>query len=58
MKRIDVRDLELRNHTLDRQIHEIERRGLHMSPSDRDRATELKKQRLATKDQLYAIRRR
>lgn len=56
MKRIDVRDLEFRTTALERQIHEIEWRGIHMSPFDRARATELKKQRLATKDQLYAIR--
>ena len=56
MKRIDVRDLEFRHTVLERQIHEIERRGIHMSPFDRARATELKKQRLVTKDQLYAIR--
>lgn len=56
MKRIDIRDLENRDHTLDTQIHELDRRGVHMSPYDRFRATELKKQRLATKDLLYAMR--
>jgi uncharacterized protein YdcH (DUF465 family) len=56
MKRFDVRELEHRHHSLDTQIHELDRRGSHMSPEDRQRALELKKQRLATKDQLYAIR--
>ena len=58
MKRFDVRELESRHHHLDRQIHELDRRGSHMSPEDRQRAVELKKQRLATKDQLYAMRSR
>jgi uncharacterized protein YdcH (DUF465 family) len=56
MKRIDIRDLENRHHALDTQIHELDRRGVHMSPVDRFRAAELKKQRLATKDLLYAMR--
>jgi hypothetical protein len=56
MKRIDIRDLEIRHRALDTQIHELDRRGVHMSPYERFRAAELKKQRLATKDMLYAIR--
>lgn len=56
MKRIDIRELEVRNHSLDRLIHELDRRGSHLSPQDQLRATQLKKQRLVTKDQLYAIR--
>jgi len=56
MKRIDIRELEIRHHALDTQIHELDRRGVHMSPHERFRAAELKKQRLATKDMLYAIR--
>jgi len=56
MKRIDIRDLELRHHTLETQIHELDRKGVHMSPYDRYRATELKKLRLVTKDKLYAMR--
>jgi len=58
MKRIDPRELELRHHHLDAQIHELDRRGSHLSEEDRMRALELKKQRLATKDQLYAMRSR
>ena len=57
MKRIDVQDLELRHRSLEFAIHELERRGIHMTPEDRSRATELKKQRLATKDQLDRLRR-
>jgi uncharacterized protein YdcH (DUF465 family) len=56
MKRIDIRELENRHHALDNRIHELDRRGVHLSPYDRFRATELKKQRLAKKDLLYAIR--
>jgi uncharacterized protein YdcH (DUF465 family) len=57
MKRIDVQDLELRHRSLEFAIHELERRGSHMTPEDYSRATELKKQRLATKDQLDLLRR-
>jgi hypothetical protein len=56
MKRIDARDLEVRHHDLELAIHKLERRGHLMTPEDRIRATELKKRRLATKDQLYALR--
>jgi uncharacterized protein YdcH (DUF465 family) len=55
MKAFDVQVLELRYRALDEQIHELDRRGEHMTPSDRDRATELKKRRLLAKDQLYAL---
>jgi uncharacterized protein YdcH (DUF465 family) len=58
MKRFDVRELELRHSALDFAIHELDRRGSHMTPEERSRALELKKQRLATKDQLYALSRR
>jgi uncharacterized protein YdcH (DUF465 family) len=58
MKRHDVRELQLRHNALDFAIHELDRRGSHMTPEDRERATQLKKERLATKDQLYALNRR
>jgi uncharacterized protein YdcH (DUF465 family) len=58
MKRTDVRELELRHHALDFAIHELDRRGNHMTPEDRVRASELKKERLATKDRIYALRHR
>jgi hypothetical protein len=57
MKRIDVHELELRTHSLEQAIHELDRRGEHMTPEDRARAAELKRLRLATKDQLDALRR-
>jgi hypothetical protein len=56
MKRIDIRELESRHKVLDLQIHELDRRGSHMSPVEHLRSVELKKQRLVTKDQLLAIR--
>jgi hypothetical protein len=56
MKHMDVYELELRHRTLDEQIHKLDRRGVHMTPEDRLRASELKKRRLATKDRLFAIR--
>jgi len=55
MKRIDVRDLELRSSALNFAIHELDRRGSHMTPSERARVFELKKERLVTKDKLYQL---
>ena len=55
MKRIDVRDLELRHNALDYAIHELDRRGSHMTPPERARVFELKKERLVTKDRLYQL---
>jgi hypothetical protein len=56
MKRIDVRELELQTRSLETAIHELERRGSHMTPEDRERAAELKRLRLAAKDRLDALR--
>jgi hypothetical protein len=55
MRQIDVRELENRRETLEAQIHEIERRGMHMTPEEHLRAAELKKRRLATKDWLRML---
>jgi hypothetical protein len=55
MKQVDVRELELRRRTLEAQIHEIERRGAHMTPEEHVRAAELKKRRLMTKDWLTTL---
>jgi uncharacterized protein YdcH (DUF465 family) len=55
MKFLDVQALQTRHRTLDKEIHKLDRRGLHMTPEDRERSTELKKRRLKTKDQLYAL---
>jgi hypothetical protein len=57
-QRMDVRDLELRHHALDFAIHELDRRGIHMTPEDRLRAAELKRERLATKDRLFSLSKR
>jgi hypothetical protein len=56
MKHVDIRELELRTRALERLIHELDRRGVHMTPEDRLRAAELKKRRLVTKDQLLLLR--
>jgi hypothetical protein len=56
MRQIDVRELELRRRALEAQIHEIERRGMHMTPEEHLRAAELKKRRLVTKDRLSTLR--
>jgi uncharacterized protein YdcH (DUF465 family) len=55
MKFLDVHVLELRHRALDQEIHKLDRRGIHMTPQDRERASELKKRRLVTKDQLYRL---
>jgi hypothetical protein len=52
MKRMGVHELELRTHSLEIAIHELDRRGSPMTPHDRLRATELKRLRLVAKDQL------
>jgi hypothetical protein len=57
MKRMDVHELELQTHSLEIAIHELDRRGNHMTPEDRMRAAELKRLRLVAKDQLDALRR-
>jgi hypothetical protein len=58
MKRIDVHELELRHHALDFAIHELDRRGEHMTPEDRLRAAELKRERLVTKDRIVTLTKR
>lgn len=58
MKHMDAHELQLRHQALDFAIHELDRRGEHMTPVDRDRALALKKERLVTKDRLYALGRR
>jgi uncharacterized protein YdcH (DUF465 family) len=58
MKLLDVQALQSRHRTLDLEIHKLDRRGLRMTPEDRERSAELKKRRLVTKDQLYALNHR
>jgi len=60
MKFLDIpsleRTLELRHRRLDLEIHKLDRRGERMTPPERERAHELKKRRLVTKDQLQSLR--
>lgn len=55
---ISVTDLETQHRTLDKQIRRIERRGALMTPPDQTRVAELKKVKLAVKDQLFTIKSR
>jgi hypothetical protein len=57
MKQTSVRELESIHRSLDLQIRKLERRGYHMTPPEQQRATELKKLRLATKDKITDLRR-
>jgi hypothetical protein len=56
MKHMDVGELEQTARSLENAIHELDRRGSHMTPEDRERAAELKRLRLVAKDRLDAIR--
>ncbi len=53
-----VKALEARHRDLDKQIHRLERRGTLMSPPERERAVQLKRLKLATKDRLAALGKR
>lgn len=55
MKRTTMSDLELQHLALDREIHRLHRRGMHMTPAEQERAHELKKARLVTKDRLAEL---
>jgi hypothetical protein len=56
MKHIDVSELEQTTRSLEDAIHELDRRGSHMTPEDRERAAELKRLRLLAKDRLDALK--
>jgi hypothetical protein len=56
MKHMDVSELEQTARSLENAIHELDRRGDHMTPEDRERAAELKRLRLVAKDRLDALR--
>ncbi len=56
MTMTSLTDLEARHRTLDLQIKKLDRRGMHMTPHEQLRAMELKKLRLATKDELFSFR--
>ena len=55
--RVTVRELEDQHRLLDRLIKKLNHRGQHMTPFERDQATELKKLRLAAKDRLNQLSR-
>lgn len=50
--------LEAQHRMLDLQIRRLERRGLRMTPPERDQASALKRLKLATKDRLAELTRR
>jgi len=59
MKRMvqsSVSDLEAQTRELEYQIHKLERRGLHMTPTEQEQAIRLKKLRLVHKDRLASLR--
>ncbi|WP_394850902.1 YdcH family protein [Pendulispora brunnea] len=56
MDRSSVSDLEAQTRELEHQIHKLERRGFHMTPTEQEQATRLKKLRLISKDRLASIR--
>jgi uncharacterized protein YdcH (DUF465 family) len=51
LSRLSARDLEVMAHTVESQIKKLEHRP-RPTPSERDLAASLKKQRLSLKDQL------
>jgi hypothetical protein len=51
-----VMELEAQSRDLELQIMKLDRRGAHITPSERLRATQLKKLRLAAKDRLGVLR--
>lgn len=55
---LSVTDLETQHRTLDKQIRRIERRGPRMTLPDQRQVAELKKVKLALKDQLFTIKSR
>ena len=58
MKSNSVSTLESEYRSLELQIHRLERRGLLMTPPEREKATALKRLRVVTKDRLFDLRRR
>ena len=58
MKRMvdgSVSDLEAKTRDLEHRIHKLERRGLHMTPTEQEEAARLKRLRLANKDRLATL---
>jgi uncharacterized protein YdcH (DUF465 family) len=52
----NTHELEAEHRKLDKEIRKLERRGARMTPIDQTRVAELKKTKLALKDQLLAKR--
>lgn len=52
----DVREIEERHRMLSRQVDALERRAF-LTPDERRRISELKKLKLAAKDELFRLRR-
>jgi hypothetical protein len=57
LARVSARELEAESRTLELQIKKLDRRGAHITPPEQQRAVELKKLRLLTKDRLSELRR-
>jgi hypothetical protein len=51
-----AQELQQQHHALDMELRRLERRGARMTPSERTRAAELKKLKLAAKDRLAGLR--
>jgi uncharacterized protein YdcH (DUF465 family) len=51
-----AQELEVRHRSLSQEVYRLERRA-YLTPNEQREMTNLKKQKLATKDELYAIRR-
>ena len=58
MKPMSLRELESQHQTLEHQIKRLERRGMHMTPTEVERSAELKRRRLQTKDRIVDISRK
>lgn len=54
----NAQEIESLHRNLDKEIRKIERRGPRMSPVEQSRIAELKKTKLALKDQLLTLRAR
>lgn len=51
-----IESLQKQHQQLDTELRRLERRAF-LTPNEQTRATDLKKQKLATKDQIFAMRR-
>jgi uncharacterized protein YdcH (DUF465 family) len=58
MKPMSLPELEYQHQSLEQQIKRLERRGMHMTPSEVERSIELKRRRLLTKDRILDLSKR